>query len=415
MALNLPLAAFRGVAIRLAHKANENPTAIAVVLEHGDPALSLPLYASSESDDIVAEWRESWGRVLGLPLLVAEGDGSLREPFTRLGAVHIEAAASRRRSSTTVARRRPARLLRRRPGDADGGAGHTVAASVRSSPATHSLVAPAAHNTFFRKKIFMHTFNRTSCSANRDRLQNGEVFTKFMSKLLNHPQVKPLLSDEHFSVDGTLIEAWASQKSFRPKDGSGDDDGANFHGQKRKNDTHASTSDPDSRLYRKAAGREAKLSYMGHATMENRHGLAVAGMVTHANGTAERRASEIMLKAKSKAAGRRITAGEDKAYDTANHVANLRVRNVTPHVTQNNSVTKTGRSRESAIDGRTTRHQGYGMSQSRRAMIECIFGWGKQHGTMRKTKHRGIRGVAADFMLNLIAYNLIRIPKLIAA
>ena len=154
---------------------------------------------------------------------------------------------------------------------------------------------------------------------------------------------------------------------------------------------------------------------MGHATMENRHGLAVAGMVTHANGTAERRASEIMLKAKSKAAGRRITAGEDKAYDTANHVANLRVRNVTPHVTQNNSVTKTGRSRESAIDRRTTRHQGYGMSQSRRAIIECIFGWGKQHGTMRKTKHRGIRGVAADFMLNLIAYNLIRIPKLIAA
>ena len=169
----------------------------------------------------------------------------------------------------------------------------------------------------------------TTFTKNRDRLQNGEVFTKFMSKLLNHPQVKPLLSDEHFSVDGTLIEAWASQKSFRPKDGSGDDDGANFHGQKRKNDTHASTSDPDSRLYRKAAGREAKLSYMGHATMENRHGLAVAGMVTHANGTVERRASEIMLEAKSKAAGRRITAGEDKAYDTGNHVANLRARNVT--------------------------------------------------------------------------------------
>jgi hypothetical protein len=118
-----------------------------------------------------------------------------------------------------------------------------------------------------------------------------------MTKLLNHPQVKPLLSDEHFSVDGTLIEAWASQKSFRPKDGSGDDDGgANFHGQKRKNDTHASTTDPDCRLYRKAAGREAKLCYMGHATMENRHGLAVAGMVTLATGTAERRASETMLK-----------------------------------------------------------------------------------------------------------------------
>ncbi len=130
----------------------------------------------------------------------------------------------------------------------------------------------------------------TTFTKNRERLQSGEVFTKFMTRLLNHSQVKPLLSDEHFSVDGTLIEAWASQKSFRPKEGGGDDhDGANFHGQKRKNDTHASTSDPDSRLYRKAAGREAKLCYMGHATMENRHGLAVTGRVTHANGTAERR------------------------------------------------------------------------------------------------------------------------------
>ena len=256
----------------------------------------------------------------------------------------------------------------------------------------------------------------TVFTKNRDRLQNGEVVTKFMNKLLNHPQVRPLLSDEHFSVDGTLIEAWASQKSFRPKDGSGDDDGgANFHGQKRKNDTHASTTDPDSRLYRKAAGREAKLSYMGHATMENRHGLAVAGMVTHATGTAERRTAERMLKAKAKEAGHRITAGEDKAYDTADHVANLRAMNVTPHVTQNNGVTKTGKNRRSAIDERTTRHQGYGMSQSRRAMIECIFGWGKQHGTMRKTKHRGIAKVATDFLLNLIAYNLIRIPKLVAA
>ncbi len=199
-----------------------------------------------------------------------------------------------------------------------------------------------------------------------------------MSKLLNHPRVRPLLSDEHFSVHGTLIEAWASQKSFRPKDGSGDGDGgANFHGQKRKNDTHASTSDPDSRLYRKAAVREATLCYMGHATMENRHGLAVAGIVTLAAGTAERRAAERMLKTKAREAGHRITAGEDKAYDTADHVANLRAINVTPHVTQNNGITKTGKSRRSAIDERTTRHQGYGMSQTRRAMIECIFGWGK--------------------------------------
>jgi len=259
-------------------------------------------------------------------------------------------------------------------------------------------------------------WNPTTFTKNRARLQNGEVFNQFMTRLLNHPQVKPLLSDEHFSVDGTLIEAWASQKSFRPKDGSGDaDGGANFRKQKRKNDTHASTTDPDSRLYRKAAGREAKLCYMGHATMENRHGLAVAGIVTHANGVAERRAAEVMLQAKSKAAGHRITAGEDKAYDTADHVANLRAMNVTPHVTQNNAVTKTGTIRKSAIDERTTRHKGYGMSQSRRAMIECIFGWGKQHGTMRKTKHRGIARVATNFLLNLIAYNLIRIPKLVAA
>lgn len=256
----------------------------------------------------------------------------------------------------------------------------------------------------------------TVFTKNRNRLQNGEVFAKFMSTLLNHPQVKPLLSNEHFSIDGTLIEAWASQKSFRPKDGSGDaDGGANFHGQERKNDTHASTTDPDSRLYRKAAGREAKLSYMGHAVMENRHGLAVAGMVTHANGTAERRASEAMLKAKARQARRRITVGEDKAYDTADHVAKLRALNVTPHVTQNDSITSTGKRRRSAIDGRTTRHEGYAMSQSCRAMTECIFGWGKQHGTMRKTKHHGIASVTADFLLNLIAYNLIRIPKLVAA
>jgi len=258
-------------------------------------------------------------------------------------------------------------------------------------------------------------WNPTTFSKNRERLQQGDVFQKFMIRLLNHPQVKPLLSDEHFSVDGTLIEAWASQKSFRPKDGSGSDDGANFHGQKRKNETHASVTDPESRLYRKAAGREAKLCYLGHATMENRHGLAVAGLVTTASGTAERRASERMLATKAKAAGHRITAGEDKAYDTTDHVANLRAANVTPHVTRNDAETKTGNRRKSAIDHRTTRHAGYGLSQTRRAMVECIFGWGKQHGTMRKTKHRGIARVAAGFLLNLIAYNLIRIPKLVAA
>lgn len=249
-------------------------------------------------------------------------------------------------------------------------------------------------------------WDATSFTKNRDRLNDGKVFERFMATLLEHPQVKPLLSNEHFSVDGTLIDAWASHKSFQPKDGSDDGDGANFHGQTRKNDTHASTTDPESRLYRKARGREAKLSYMGHAVMENRHGLAVDGRLTEANGTAERRASEAMLKRKARSG--RITVGEDKAYDTADHIEALRRLGVTPHVTQHENA------RRSAIDARTTRHVGYGMSQSRRPMIECIFGWGKQHGTMRKTKHRGLARVAADFILNLIGYNLVRLPKLLA-
>lgn len=250
-------------------------------------------------------------------------------------------------------------------------------------------------------------WDATTFTKNRERLQQGGVLDAFMTSLLHHPDVRPLLSDEHFSVDGTLIEAWAGHKSFKPKDGSGDGDGgADFHGQKRKNDTHASTSDPQSRLYRKAQGREAKLCYMGHALMENRNGLAVSGMVTQANGTAERRASEALLAQKTRETGKAATAGEDKAYDTADHVAALRDLAVTPHVAQNDV------NRASAIDRRTTRHAGYGLSQMRRKMIECIFGWGKQIGTMRKTKHRGIERVGHDFMVNLIAYNLIRIPKL---
>jgi hypothetical protein len=188
----------------------------------------------------------------------------------------------------------------------------------------------------------------TFFTKNRERLQNGDVFTNFMTRLLKHPQVEPLLSDEPFSVDGTLVESWASQKSFRAKNGGDGDDGTNFHGQTRKNDSHISTSDPDSRLYRKAAGREARLCYMKHVTMENRHGLAVASIVTHASGTAERRAAEIMLEAEGRKAGRCITVGADKAYDTADHVANLRAIDVTPHVTQNNGMNKTGRRRRSA-------------------------------------------------------------------
>jgi transposase len=248
-------------------------------------------------------------------------------------------------------------------------------------------------------------WDATTFTKNRERLQAGNIFNRFMETLLNHREVRPLLSDDHFSVDGTLIEAWASHKSFRPKDDQ-DGDGVNFHGTTRKNDTHASTTDPDSRLYRKSDGKESKLCYMGHATMENRHGLAVTGIVTQATGTAEREASEDML-AEHASATHRITAGMDKAYDIKEHVERLRAKNITPHVAQNNT------NRSSAIDGRTTRHTGYARSQTCRKMIECIFGWGKQHGTMRKTKLRGTDKVAAHFMLNLIGYNLIRIPKLL--
>jgi transposase len=287
--------------------------------------------------------------------------------------------------------------------------------SIRSE---RQLMEQIDYNLLFRWFVGLSPddpiWDATVFTKNRERVQQGDVFQKFMTKLLEHEKVKPLLSDEHFSVDGTLIEAWASHKSFKPKQANKGDDGSNFHGQARKNDTHQSATDAEAKLYRKADGREAKLCYMGHALMENRSGLAVGGIVTQANGTAERRASEAMLKKKAKGS-QRITVGEDRAYDTSDHVAALRRINVMPHIAQNDSFTKTGKRRSSAIDARTTRHIGYQISQTCRKMTECIFGWGKQHGTMRKTKHRGIAAVAADFMLNLIAYNLVRIPKLIAA
>ena len=254
----------------------------------------------------------------------------------------------------------------------------------------------------------------TTFTKNRERLQKGDIFQRFMSVLLNHPKVKPLLSDEHFSVDGTLIEAWASHRSFQPKDGSGGD-GTDFHKQRRSNDTHASVTDPESRLYKKARGKESKLCYMGHALMENRNGLAVGGTVTHATGTAEREASEAMLAARVKQTGKPATVGEDKAYDAADHGAALRKLKVTPHVARNDTLTKTGKRRTSIVSDAVAASAGYGMSQTRRKLIECVFGWGKQHGTLRKTNHRGLAHVASDFLLNIIAYNLIRIPKLITA
>jgi len=254
----------------------------------------------------------------------------------------------------------------------------------------------------------------TTFTKNRERLQQGDIFQRFMTVLLNHPKVKPLLSDEHFSVDGTLIEAWASHKSFRPKDGSGGD-GGDFHKEKRSNETHASVTDPDSRLYKKAKGRESRLCYMGHALMENRNGLAVGGTVTHATGTAEREASEAMLGAKVRQTGKPATVGEDKAYDAASHGAALQELKVTPHVARNDAFTKSGKRRTSIVSDEMAASEAYGKSQTRRKLIECIFGWGKKHGTLRKTKHRGIAHVASHFTLNIIAYNLIRIPKLIYA
>jgi transposase len=253
----------------------------------------------------------------------------------------------------------------------------------------------------------------TVFTKNRDRLVDGEIAAIFLQALLAHKKVKPLLSDDHFSVDGTLIEAWASHKSFRPKDDSGSD-GDDYRGDKRCNDTHQSVTDPDARLFKKSAGKEAKLAYMGHALMENRHGLAVDGLTTHATGTAERDAAKTLLAKRTKK-GRRITLGADKGYDAKADIEALRHMGVTPHIAQNNTETKTGKRRTTAIDGRTTRHAGYAISQVIRKRVECIFGYGKQVGTLRKTKHRGLASVGFDFLLNLIGYNLIRIPKILAA
>jgi hypothetical protein len=253
----------------------------------------------------------------------------------------------------------------------------------------------------------------TVFTKNRERLLAGDIAAKFMASVLSQPRVKGLLSDDHFSVDGTLIEAWASMKSFRPKDGSGKPPapGRNgerdFHGEKRSNESHASTTDADARLYRKGPGQASKLAFMGHVLMENRNGLAVDACLTHATGMAEREAALAMID--DQPGERRLTLAADKAYDTADFVADLRDRNVTPHVAQNTS------RRRSAIDGRTTRHPGYAVSQRIRKRIEEIFGWTKGAAGLRKTRHRGIDRVGWAFTLTVTADNLIRLPKLLAA
>jgi IS5 family transposase len=251
----------------------------------------------------------------------------------------------------------------------------------------------------------------TVFTKNRDRLLDGDIARGFLRAVPADPQVKPLLSDDHFSIDGTMIEAWASMKSFQPKDGSGTpgEPGRNgdvdFSGQKRSNETHASTTDPDCRLYKKAAGQAAKLCHLGDVTTENRHGLVVATDLTPATGTAECEAATRMVDELS--GTHRITVGADKAYDTAEFVAEMRRQGVTPHVAQNN------KRRRSAIDGRTTRHAGYAISQRARKRIEEVFGWMKSAAGFRKTRHRGTARVGWMFTLNAAAYNLVRLPKLL--
>lgn len=254
----------------------------------------------------------------------------------------------------------------------------------------------------------------TVFTKNRDRLLEADVARKFLAELMEHKTLRGLLSDEHFSVDGTQIAAWASMKSFKPKDGSGDPPGPgrngerDFHGEKRSNATHSSSTDPEAQLFRKGRGKEAKLSFMGHALMENRNGLIVAATLTKATGTAERQAAEEMIVRHSPGA-RRITLGADKGYDAAAFVADMRALNVTPHVAQNIS------GRRSAVDARTTRHPGYAVSQQKRKRIEEPFGWGKTIGGLARPMLRGAQRLGFKFTLTMAGYNLIRLPKLIEA
>jgi transposase len=258
---------------------------------------------------------------------------------------------------------------------------------------------------------------------NRDRLLEADVSAMVLSGVVEHRKVRRLLSRDHFSVDGTLIEAWASMKSFRPKGDDGESPppqfpgGRNgerdFHGERRSNETHESTTDADARLYRKGNGRESRLCYMGHALMENRNGLVVGGALSRATGTAERETA-LELVERHRPGGRRITLAADKAYDVTAFVDDLRSRKVTPHIAIDGHLTKTGKRRKTAIDRRTTRHGGYEVSQRCRKRIEEVFGWLKASAGQAKTRFRGVDRVAAQFTLALAAYNLIRLPRLLA-
>jgi transposase len=290
------------------------------------------------------------------------------------------------------------------------------------------LMEQLDYNLLFRWFVGLNVddevWSPTTYSKNRDRLLEGEVAELFFEKVLGLAERHALVSTEHFTVDGTLIEAWASMKSFVRKEQiaaeqqaaeSTDDPNAgpppsnpdvDFKGEKRSNQTHASRTDPDARLYRKGEGQASKLCYMGHVLMENRHGLVVDTRLTHATGTAEREAAAAMVDDIDGA--HRVTVGGDKGYDTKQFVADLRDCNATPHVAQNTS------GRSSAIDARTTRHEGYGISQRKRKRVEEIFGWMKTVGVLRKTRHRGVERVGWMFRFAAAAFNLIRIRNLVA-
>jgi len=278
--------------------------------------------------------------------------------------------------------------------------------SVRSE---RQLVEQIDYNLLFRWFVGLGmddaVWNHAVFSKNRDRLLTSEVAQAFFAAVLE--QAKSFMSNDHFTVDGTLIQAWASQKSFRRKDDS-DGDGANFHDSKRSNETHESTTDRDARLYKKSYGRESKLAYLGHALVENRNGLIAAAMVTQADGYAEREAALLMLEEKQKGRSRRITVGADKAYDAKDFVTAARALNVTPHVTKND------KGRRSNMDGRTTRHAGYGISLSCRWLVEKPFGWLKQTAGLAQVKVRGLAKVDCTFVFGCAAHNLLRLPKLIA-
>jgi transposase len=297
--------------------------------------------------------------------------------------------------------------------------------SIRSE---RRLMAELEFNLLYRWFIGLGiddpVWDATVFCKNRDRLLAGDVANRFLATLLGQPKVKRLLSAEHFSVDGTLIEAWASIKSFRPVDGDDGGDGGSpadagdapearnaerdFHGARWSNETHRSTTDGDARLYRKGRGKEARLGYLGHALMEHRHGLVVDGLVSRATGEAERLAAEAMLLLWPNRR-RRTTLGADKGYDAAEFVATCKAARVAPHIARNQS------GRRSNIDDALAATDGYAMSQRVRKRIEEVFAWVKTVAGWRKTRHRGLARVGWQFTLALAAYNLIRLPKLLAA